>query len=135
MNAEKIDSIMAAASSISLRNDSEAARQERYDIALRALRNELTLPITVDAAMDILNRLINEIWLTEPISIVADGDGELPDSIECSEWRHGYAQGYALQRSEDFRHEVLSDLLDLIGKDAEIHYDDCGWYIEGIYNL
>ena len=134
MNADKINAIMADASSTYLRNDSEASRQKRYDAALRALRNELTLPLTVDSAMDILNRLVNEIWLTEPINIVSGEDDE-PDSIECSEWRHGYAQGYALQRSEDFGHEVLSDLLDLIGKDAEIHYDDCGWYIEGIYNL
>lgn len=134
MNTDKIDSIMAAASSTYRRNDSEADRQERYDIALRALRKELTLPLTVDAAKDILNRLIDEIWLTEPLSIVSGEDDE-PDSIECAEWKHGYAQGYALQRSEDFGHEVLSDLLDLIGKEAEIHYDDCGWYIEGIYNL
>lgn len=134
MNTDKIDAIMAAASSISRRNDSEADRQERYDIALRALRKELTLPLTVDAAKDILNRLIDEIWLTEPLSIVSGEDDE-PDSIECAEWKHGYAQGYTLQRSEDFGHEVLSDLLDLIGKEAEIHYDDCGWYIENIYNL
>lgn len=133
MSTDKINAIMEAASSTYRRNDSEEDRQERYDIALRALRNELQLPLTVDAAKDILNRLINEIWLTEPINIASSDDE--PDSIECEEWRHGYAQGYTQQRAEDFGHEVLSDLLDLIGKSAEIHYDDCGWYISGIYNL
>lgn len=132
MNADKINAIMAAAYSS---DDSESSRQKRYDTALRALKNTLQLPLTVDDATDILNRLINEIWLTKPLGIVVDGDGELPDSIECAEWKHGHAQGYTIQRSEDFGHEVLSDLLDLIGKEAEIHYDDCGWYIEGIYNL
>lgn len=135
MNADKIKAIMQAASSTYSSNDSEASRQKRYDTALRALKNTLQLPLTVDDATDILNRLINEIWLTKPLGIVVDGDGELPDSVECAEWRHGYAQGHVLQRSEDFGHEVLSDLLDLIGKEAEINYDDCGWYIEGIYNL
>lgn len=134
MSTDKITAIMEAASSTYRRNDSESDRQERYDIALRALRKELPLPLTVDAAMDILNRLINEIWLTEPINIVSGEDDE-PDAIECAEWRHGCAQGYAQQRAEDFGHEVLTDLLDLIGKSAEIHYDDCGWYINGIYNL
>lgn len=134
MDTDKISAIMDAASSLYCRNDSESARQERYDVALRALSEELTLPITVDEAMGILNRLVNEIWFTEPINIVSGEDDE-PDSIECSKWRHGYAQGYALQRSEDFGHEVLSDLLDLIGKTAEIQYDEGAWYISGIYNL
>ncbi|MGM9810291.1 MAG: hypothetical protein ACI30J_05410 [Paludibacteraceae bacterium] len=134
MDTDKLDSIIYAASSTYCRNDSESARQERYDIAISALSEELTLPISVDDAMGILNRLVNEIWYTEPLNIVLGEDDE-PDSIECAEWKHGYAQGYALQRSEDFGCEVLSDLLDLIGKTAEIQYDEGAWYISGVYNL
>ena len=134
MNTDKLDAIMDAASSTYCRNDSESARQERYDVALRALSEELTLPLSVDDAMGILNRLVNEIWYTEPLNIVS-GEEDEPESIECSEWSHGYAKGYALQRSEDFGCEVLSDLLDLIGKTADIQYDDGAWYISGIYNL
>lgn len=134
MDTDKLDAIMDSASSLYCRNDSEAARQERYDVALRALSEELTLPLSVDDAMGILNRLVSEIWFTEPLNIVSGEDDE-PESIECAEWKHGYAQGYALQRSEDFGCEVLSDLLDLIGKTAEIQYDEGAWYISGIYNL
>lgn len=134
MDTDKLNAIMEEASSLYCRNDSESARQERYDIAISALSEELTLPLSVDDAMGILNRLVNEIWFTEPLYIVYGEDDE-PESIECSEWRHGYAQGYALQRSEDFGCEVLSDLLDLIGKEADIKYDEGAWYISGIYNL
>ena len=134
MATDKLNAIMEEASSLYCRNDSEAARQERYDVALRALSEELTLPLSVDDAMGILNRLVNEIWYTEPLNIVS-GEADEPDAIECAEWKHGYAQGYALQRSEDFGCEVLSDLLDLIGKTAEIQYDEGAWYISGVYNL
>lgn len=135
MNTDKINAIISAAATINYVNITEASCQDRYDAAVIKLLKEGSRLLSADEAKDILNRLLRAVWDVEPISIVADGDGVYPDAIECEHWKHLPADGSVLQRAETFGHEVLEDLLRLIGKEAEIHYDDCGWYIEGIYNL
>lgn len=103
----------------------ERAKIEAYDEATTQMIKLVREgePLTLDEAIKVFNRLLNELWFVEPIYTVVDEDRRY-ESLECEDWKHGYFDGYDRLRMETFSSEVLYDLMEVIQEWERVEYDE-----------
>ena len=114
----------------------ERAKIEAYDEAVTQMTKLVREgePLTLDEAIKVFNRLLNELWFIEPVYTVVDEDRR-HETLECEDWKHGYTEGHLRQRVETFSREVLYDIMEVIQEWENVRYEEGRAFVENASSL